>query len=70
MSTFPLISHHLFVSAVGHDAVSEGEPAFSPPSAPAAGEVPLEIIDAASEIPSEPGRARRTTLRTRARSIS
>jgi hypothetical protein len=52
MRTLPLISHHLFVSAVGHEEGSEMESAFSGELPPRAQEVPVEVLDATKEIPA------------------
>jgi hypothetical protein len=52
MRTLPLISHHLFVSAVGHEDGSESESAFSRDLPPRAQEVPIEVLDATKEIPA------------------
>ena len=70
MSTLPLISHHLFVSAVGHDPTTESEPAFGSGSASSGVEAPLEVIDAAGETATEGRRGAQSRTPKRARVIS
>lgn len=70
MSTLPLISHHLFVSAVGHDSATESSCAGTADPAQPAGEAPLEIIDASNEIPAEPLSRAQNRFRNRVGQIS
>jgi len=59
MSSLPLISHHLFVAAIGHQGGSEPPETSSPEPTGTASAIALEVLDGTEPRPERTARALR-----------
>jgi hypothetical protein len=62
MSTLPLISHHLFVSAIGNEEAASGQAADQVNAAEPASTIPLEVLDATKPLPPNATRPLRASV--------
>ena len=61
MSSLPLISHHLFVAAIGHQADSPPVEISSPEPGNKPGAISLEVLDWTEPLPERAARSLRAS---------